>query len=100
MEGFGVVMLEAGLSGLPILASDLEGIRDVVHPGQNGSLLPPSQPEPWIAAVADARESLAAREKAAARARSFTLDHFGWDSIARRLASGLAEARASKSVSK
>jgi phosphatidylinositol alpha-1,6-mannosyltransferase len=100
MEGFGVVMLEAGLSGLPILASDLEGIRDVVHPGQNGSLLPPSQPEPWIAAVADARESLAAREKAAARARSFTLDRFGWDSIAGRLARGLAEARASKSVSK
>jgi phosphatidylinositol alpha-1,6-mannosyltransferase len=100
MEGFGVVMLEAGLSGLPVLASDLEGIRDVVHPGQNGSLLPSSQPEPWIAAVADARESLAAREKAAARARSFTLDHFGWDSIAGRLASGLAEARASKSVSK
>jgi len=31
MEGFGVVMLEAGACGLPTLAADLEGIRDVIR---------------------------------------------------------------------
>lgn len=100
MEGFGVVMLEAGLSGLPILAADLEGIRDVVYRGENGSLLPSGDPEPWIAAITEAREDPAARRAAAARARAFTLDHFGWSSIAPRLTSGLAAARATNSVCK
>jgi phosphatidylinositol alpha-1,6-mannosyltransferase len=90
MEGFGVVMLEAGLSGLPVLASNIEGIRDVVHSGENGSLLPAGDPESWIAAITDAREDPAARAASSTRARTFALDHFGWDSIARRLATGLA----------
>ncbi len=39
MEGFGVVMLEAGLSGLPTIASRLEGITDVIDEGRNGHLV-------------------------------------------------------------
>ena len=41
LEGFGVVMLEAGLCGLPIVAAELEGIRDVVREGENGVLVSP-----------------------------------------------------------
>lgn len=40
MEGFGIVMLEAGACGLPTLAADLEGIRDVVTEGVNGWFAP------------------------------------------------------------
>ena len=36
MEGFGVVMLEANLMNTPVIASDLEGIKDVIEPGKNG----------------------------------------------------------------
>src|SRR5690606_10325261 len=36
MEGFGVVMLEANLMNTPVIASDLEGIIDVIEPGKNG----------------------------------------------------------------
>jgi phosphatidylinositol alpha-1,6-mannosyltransferase len=50
MEGFGIVMLEAGACGLPTLAADLEGIRDVVTEGVNG----------WFAKSRDA-EAFAAR---------------------------------------
>jgi phosphatidylinositol alpha-1,6-mannosyltransferase len=100
MEGFGVVMLEAGLSGLPILAADLEGIRDVVHPGENGELLPTRDAGAWVDAIMRARSQDGSRAAIAARARHFTLTHFSWDSIASRMLDGLRAARAAKSVRK
>lgn len=39
VEGFGVVMLEAGICGLPAIASNLEGIRDVITQNINGFLV-------------------------------------------------------------
>lgn len=40
-EGFGLVLLEAYLAGLPILASDVGGIAEVVRDGESGLLCPP-----------------------------------------------------------
>lgn len=36
MEGFGVVLLEANIRCTPAIASDIEGIRDVIEQGVNG----------------------------------------------------------------
>lgn len=41
MEGFGIVMLEANNAGTPVIASDLEGIADVIEPERNGFLIDP-----------------------------------------------------------
>lgn len=40
-EGFGIVALEAASCKVPVLASDLEGIREAVKHGKNGFLIPP-----------------------------------------------------------
>lgn len=51
MEGFGVVMLEAGLSGLPTIASRIEGICDVIAEGVNGLLVESGNRRAFAAAI-------------------------------------------------
>ena len=43
-EGMPLVLLEALAMGLPIVATDIPGNRDVVAHGQNGVLVPPGDP--------------------------------------------------------
>ena len=48
IEGFGIVVLEAGRAGLPVIASDMEGMRDAVIQGQTGFLVEAGNPEAFI----------------------------------------------------
>lgn len=82
IEGFGVVMLEAGLCGLPVLAARLEGIEDVVVDGCNGHLLPAGDAPAFAEAIAryvDHRSELAQMGDAASRYIAAT---FGWGAVA------------------
>jgi phosphatidylinositol alpha-1,6-mannosyltransferase len=84
MEGFGLVMLEAGVCGLPVLAADLEGIRDVVVEGRNGHLLPTRDADAFAAAVLRYRVDPAALASASAAAAAFTEGTFAWPAIVDR----------------
>lgn len=84
MEGFGIVMLEAGACGLPTLAADLEGIRDVIEEGVNGWFAPTEDADAFalrIRALADDPEGLRA---ASERTAEYVTSKFRWDSTAER----------------
>ncbi len=70
-EGLGMVLLEAGALGLPVVATRVTGCVDAVIDGQTGLLVPPEDPVALAEAIErllDDRE-LARRLGASARAR-------------------------------
>jgi glycosyltransferase involved in cell wall biosynthesis len=74
-DTFGQVLLEAGASGLPVVAADAGGASELVVPRRTGLLVPPEEADPFAAAliqlVADpelrARLATGGREAALAR---------------------------------
>lgn len=51
IEGFGVVYLEAGYFGKPVIASPVGGVADAVHHGENGLLVDSSDLDQMIATL-------------------------------------------------
>jgi phosphatidylinositol alpha-mannosyltransferase len=92
-ESFGIVLVEAMAAGLPVVASDIPGYREVVRGGVDGLLVPPSDPVALAAALAEVLDdpALAERLGAAGRERAGTYD---WDAVAARLEERYAEALA------
>lgn len=85
MEGFGISVIEAGASGITVLASELEGLKDAIQDGQNGFLVESGNAEKWIQkieAIFAAGEDF--RKQFGIRAAQFVKDNYSWDKIAGR----------------
>ncbi len=83
-ESFGIVLLEAMASGVPIVATDLPGYRTVLTPGAEGLMSRPRDPMSLRAAL----ETLLARPdlRAEMGARGIeTARRYAWPKIAARL---------------
>ena len=83
-EGLGVVLIEAMELGLPVVASNVGGIPDVVVDGVSGILVPEKDPE----ALAGAYRRLAAEpelvKQLLAGAQKRIAECFSWDKIVER----------------
>jgi phosphatidylinositol alpha-1,6-mannosyltransferase len=80
MEGFGIVLLEANLASTPAVASDLEGIKDVLTNGKNGYKVPVKDPK----AFADRINQVLSEEVEdfGAKSRAYVRDKFAWTNVA------------------
>jgi phosphatidylinositol alpha-mannosyltransferase len=79
-ESFGIVLIEAMSAGLPIVATDIDGWREVVRTDVDGLLVPPNDPAALatgIRRVLDDPE-LARRLSASGRRRS---ERYRWSTV-------------------
>ena len=89
MEGFGIVMLEAGLAGTPSIASDLEGIKDVIVDGRNGYKISPLDSKAYINKIVEVLASDLSELRESTK--KYIKEHFSWETVALRYVSFLKE---------
>jgi glycosyltransferase involved in cell wall biosynthesis/ribosomal protein S18 acetylase RimI-like enzyme len=75
-EGFPRAAMEAVAMGLPVIASDIRGCREVVGNGLNGLLVPVRDPQALATAIVELGENPARRKAMAVAARSRAVEHF------------------------
>jgi glycosyltransferase involved in cell wall biosynthesis len=80
-EGFGLVLIEAMAAGIPVVATDVPGIRDVVKDEITGLLVPPADPR----RLADAINRLIAdpllRNRLIEAGAAEVRERFTWDVV-------------------
>jgi len=80
-EGVPSALLEACASGLPIVATDVPGCRDVVSHGINGLLVKPQDSHSLSAALEQLIVDPNLRDKMGKIGREFAIDKFSLDKI-------------------
>jgi glycosyltransferase involved in cell wall biosynthesis len=77
-EGFGVSAVEASAAGLPVVASDVHGIPEVVRDTKTGLLVPPKDPRAIAEACARLIEDASLRRELGNAGRRYVADHYDW----------------------
>ncbi len=91
-EAYGLAMLEAQASGLPVVAGHEGGVAEVVRHPATGLLTPPGDPDAFAHAVADLLDHPAKRRSMGQAAKSFVERERSLDGASQRLDRALDEA--------
>ena len=82
-EGLPQVILEAYACGVPVIATDVGGVKDVLRDGENGFLLPPMQSEAIVRAASNLLEDETLQAAIGATNRRIAVERYDLDKIAR-----------------
>lgn len=80
-EGFGLVLIEAMAAGVPVVATDVAGIRDVVRNGETGLLVPAGSPAELARAIDRLLVDRALRERLVNEGLNDVVRRFSWDVV-------------------
>ncbi|MBE8539369.1 glycosyltransferase [Geoglobus acetivorans] len=84
IEGFGIVVLEATVRGVPVVASNLEGIKDAVIDGKTGILVTPLNAEMFVENILRIMETTGKNRKIEKKIRQIVLEKYSWNKISRK----------------
>lgn len=82
MEGFGISVIEAGACRLPVLASNLEGLKDAIKDGKNGFLVESENTDDYVQKINELFENKSPRETYGQAVRDFVVENYQWQHIA------------------
>jgi phosphatidylinositol alpha-1,6-mannosyltransferase len=85
VEGFGIVYLEAGLFGKPVIGARSGGVPDAVLHGETGLLVDPGDLAALVGAIRRLRNEPELARRLGERGRRRILEEFGWSRQARPL---------------
>jgi glycosyltransferase involved in cell wall biosynthesis len=80
-EGFGLVLIEAMAAGVPVVGTNVPGIRDVIANGVNGLLVPVRNPGALADAIARLLSDSALRQKLVAGGIKAVQERFTWQIV-------------------
>jgi len=78
-EGFGRVIIEAFASGVPVVATSVGGITEIIRDGENGLLVLPEDPQSMAEAVVRVLKDRKLAKEIAGRARKDAEEKFNLD---------------------
>lgn len=84
MEGFGLVVLEASVCALPVVASDIEGVKDAVADGKNGILVKVGETAAFLDKITRLLDDKSYARQFGEKSRRYTLNNYEWDKLAER----------------
>ena len=82
-EGVPKVLLEGAAAGRPLIASDINGCREIVRDGENGLLVPARDVGALARAIRKLVEDPALRDQMGAAGRRIVAEHFSVEQVAR-----------------
>ena len=83
-EGFGIVAIEASSIGLPVIASNLEGLKDAIKNGENGYLIEFNNANAFIKKVNELLRKNKLIGGLRKKAKEFTRKNYSWNKISRK----------------
>jgi len=84
MEGFGIVALEAAAAGLPVVASNVDGIAEAVKDNQNGFLIDYNNHAKYTDTILGLLKDEAYRIEFGEKAKNFVKKYYDWSNISRK----------------
>jgi phosphatidylinositol alpha-1,6-mannosyltransferase len=84
MEGFGIVLVEAALCELPVVASGIEGIKDAIADKKNGVLVPSEDAGAFVREIETFLRDDQSARAFGKQARQYSLNTYNWSTIGKR----------------
>lgn len=80
-EAFPLTLLEAGAAGLPIVATDVGGVSDILHDGANGLITKTGDPEDLASKIVSLLDDNELREEMGKKGKMLA-EQYSWETVA------------------
>ena len=84
-ESFGVSVVEASSCEIPVIASDVGGLPEVIVDGETGFLIPPRNEAAIAEKIIKLIEQPGLRKNIGSNGRKFVLDNYDWNLCAKKM---------------